>query len=64
MANVEQYQEEKSGKEKWGRRFVLGGIVAGIIGLLARWESLFEAGIGLAASGEIFRRFSKKPSQA
>jgi hypothetical protein len=61
---MKEQDNKQSEREKLGRKFVLGGVVAGIIGLLVNWERLFIADVGLAASGEIFRRVSKKPSQA
>jgi hypothetical protein len=62
---MKEQDNQQSEREKLGRRFLLGGIVGGIIGLLAHVEWLFEAGVGLAAGGAIFGRGSKRqPSQA
>ena len=51
--------EQKSGREIWGRRAVYGGIVAGVIGIIASPE-LVLAGVGLAAAGVIFESSGNK----
>jgi hypothetical protein len=57
MANVEQGQNFG---ERNGARVRNVGIVIAILGLLPILEALVLPGVGLAASGEVFRRVSKK----
>jgi len=52
-------QDRQSGKEKWGRRVLYGGIIAGVIGLIISPE-LVLAGAGLAGAGIIFESRGKK----
>ncbi len=37
------------------------GIMGGVVGLIIESANLFVGGIGLAVSGEIFRRLGRKP---
>lgn len=55
-------KEQVSAGEKAGTWIRNGGIVAGIIGLLANAE-LLVAGLAAAAGGEIFRRNRKAAAQ-
>jgi len=58
MANVEQGQ--KLGREKWGRRIIYGGLIAGALGILAALPLVAEVGVGVAAGGVIFESSGKK----
>ena len=53
-------EQDKSSREKWGRRILYGGLIAGVIGLIAESAGLVLAGGGLAAGGIIFERSGKE----
>jgi len=53
-------KEQGSFREKAGNYAILGGIIAGFIGLIANAE-LILAGFGLMGSGYILKNTAKKP---
>ena len=53
-------QDKKSGREKWGKRILYGGLIAGAIGLIVESAGLILAGGGLAAGGIIFENTGKQ----
>jgi hypothetical protein len=52
-------KEQQPGREKWGKRALYGGVVAGIIGLIL-WPELAVAGFAVAAGGLIIENTGKK----
>ena len=51
-------QEQKPTREKWGRRALYGGVIAGVIGL-AIFPEIVLPSFAFAASGVIFEFSSK-----
>jgi hypothetical protein len=59
----EQEQQSKPKWERWGRRMIYGGIVAGFLGLMAGLPLIAEAGVSLSAGGVIFESKGQKKTQ-
>jgi hypothetical protein len=53
-------EEQQSGRENLGKRLLYGGIIAGVLGFLARLPSIEKIGAVAAVSGVIFEAKGKK----
>ncbi len=52
-------ESPKSQRETWGTRVRNGGIIVALIGLIAQSAGFMVGGVGLVASGEVFRRMGR-----
>jgi hypothetical protein len=53
-------QEQQSGRENFGKRLLYGGIIAGVLGILARLPFVAEIGAVAAVGGVVFESSGKK----